>query len=319
MTCRRDSPSRWTAAPWWATMPPTSPRPARSTTRRASTSASRAGGSTPCSCVPRCPASSTSTARWCRWRAAAAPATTTTSCSTSCHAGASSGSRCRIWSPTTSTCPAAPRTRRSCSALTGLDQYDLVATDKHRAVSADHLLVPSMPNPFEVAPTWMVEWIRHALPPVHTDDKPRPALRHAWLGPEHAAARGRGGALAPARAARVRPHRSRHAVGARPDRPLRRCGRRGRPARRGPHQPGVPQARGAGAQPLRAGLREALLLGDLRRHPGRDLPLPRGPGPCTAADEQDHAGHPSSTPRHWTPPWTASWPPESRWRLWPRR
>ncbi|MGH3474235.1 MAG: glycosyltransferase family 61 protein [Aeromicrobium sp.] len=58
-------------------------------------------------------------------------------------------------------------------ALTGLDQYDLVATDKHRAVSADHLLVPSMPNPFEVAPTWMVEWIRHALPPVHTDDKPR--------------------------------------------------------------------------------------------------------------------------------------------------
>ena len=45
-------------------------------------------------------------------------------------------------------------------ALTGLDQYDLVATDKHRAVSADHLLVPSMPNPFEVAPTWMVEWMR---------------------------------------------------------------------------------------------------------------------------------------------------------------
>ena len=58
-------------------------------------------------------------------------------------------------------------------ALTGLDQYDLVATGKHRAVSADRLLVPSLPNPFEVAPTWMVEWIRQALPPVHTDDKPR--------------------------------------------------------------------------------------------------------------------------------------------------
>ena len=58
-------------------------------------------------------------------------------------------------------------------ALTGLDRYDLVATGKHRAVSADHLLVPSMPNPFEVAPTWMVEWVRAQLPPDRTDDKPR--------------------------------------------------------------------------------------------------------------------------------------------------
>jgi capsular polysaccharide biosynthesis protein len=57
-------------------------------------------------------------------------------------------------------------------ALTGLDRYDLVATGKHRAVSADHLLVPSMPNPFEVAPTWMVEWVRAQLPPDRTDDKP---------------------------------------------------------------------------------------------------------------------------------------------------
>lgn len=57
-------------------------------------------------------------------------------------------------------------------ALAGLDGYDLVSSEKHRAVSADHLLVPSMPNPEEIAPTWMVEWVRDRLPAVRTDDKP---------------------------------------------------------------------------------------------------------------------------------------------------
>lgn len=58
-------------------------------------------------------------------------------------------------------------------ALAGLDGYDRVASEKHRAVSADHLLVPSMPNPEEIAPTWMVEWVRANLPAVSTADKPR--------------------------------------------------------------------------------------------------------------------------------------------------
>jgi len=58
-------------------------------------------------------------------------------------------------------------------ALTGLDVHDLVATEKHRAVSADHLLAPSMPNPEEIAPSWTVEWVREHLPAVATDDKPR--------------------------------------------------------------------------------------------------------------------------------------------------
>ena len=58
-------------------------------------------------------------------------------------------------------------------ALAGLDGYDLMTSEKHRALSADHLLVPSMPNPEEIAPTWMVEWVRERLPAVRTHDKPR--------------------------------------------------------------------------------------------------------------------------------------------------
>ena len=58
-------------------------------------------------------------------------------------------------------------------ALTGQDLHDLVATEKHRAVSADHLLVPSMPNPDEIAPSWTVDWVREHLPAVATDGKPR--------------------------------------------------------------------------------------------------------------------------------------------------
>ncbi|MGI9084587.1 MAG: glycosyltransferase family 61 protein [Aeromicrobium sp.] len=58
-------------------------------------------------------------------------------------------------------------------ALAGLDVHDLVATEKHRAVSADHLLVPSMPNPEEMAPSWTVQWVRERLAPDRTDGKPR--------------------------------------------------------------------------------------------------------------------------------------------------
>jgi capsular polysaccharide biosynthesis protein len=63
--------------------------------------------------------------------------------------------------------------QRELLALVGLDAHDLVATEKNRAVSPDHLLVPSHPNPEEVAPSWMVRWLRDRLPAQHTDDKPR--------------------------------------------------------------------------------------------------------------------------------------------------
>jgi len=69
--------------------------------------------------------------------------------------------------------PTATSYQKQLLALAGLDGYNLVATGKHRAVSADHLLVPSMPNPEEIAPTWMVDWVRGFLPAVRTDDKPR--------------------------------------------------------------------------------------------------------------------------------------------------
>jgi capsular polysaccharide biosynthesis protein len=69
--------------------------------------------------------------------------------------------------------PCATSYQKQLLALAGLDGYDLVPSGKHRAVSADRLLVPSMPNPEEIAPTWMVEWVREFLPPVRTSDKPR--------------------------------------------------------------------------------------------------------------------------------------------------
>lgn len=58
-------------------------------------------------------------------------------------------------------------------ALVGLDAFDLVPTGKHRAVTADRLLVPGLPNTDELAPSWLVEWVRSRLPAAATDDKPR--------------------------------------------------------------------------------------------------------------------------------------------------
>jgi capsular polysaccharide biosynthesis protein len=62
--------------------------------------------------------------------------------------------------------------QRELLALAGLDRHDLIATGKHRAVSADHLLVPSISNSQEEAAPWMVEWVRARFPPDRTDDKP---------------------------------------------------------------------------------------------------------------------------------------------------
>lgn len=57
--------------------------------------------------------------------------------------------------------------------LTGLDRHAVVETGKNRAVQASRLLVPSAPNPLEVAPRWMVDWVRKQLPPGEATDKPR--------------------------------------------------------------------------------------------------------------------------------------------------
>jgi capsular polysaccharide biosynthesis protein len=69
--------------------------------------------------------------------------------------------------------PDGTRYQRELLALLGLDTSTLVATGKHRAVRADTLLVPSLPNPEELAPGWLVAWLRERLPAVATGDKPR--------------------------------------------------------------------------------------------------------------------------------------------------
>ena len=60
--------------------------------------------------------------------------------------------------------PAGAKYQRDLLALTGLDELPVVETRKHRAVSADRLIVPCLPNPKEVAPTATVECLRSRLP-----------------------------------------------------------------------------------------------------------------------------------------------------------
>lgn len=57
--------------------------------------------------------------------------------------------------------------------LVGLGDYPIVETRKDRAVRADHLVVPSLPNPLEVAPRSTVEWLRSRLVAHDVTDKPR--------------------------------------------------------------------------------------------------------------------------------------------------
>ena len=62
--------------------------------------------------------------------------------------------------------------QRELLELVGLDAFELLSATKHRAVSADQLLVPCLPNPDEIAPPWVVNWLREHLPPGRVDDKP---------------------------------------------------------------------------------------------------------------------------------------------------
>jgi len=69
--------------------------------------------------------------------------------------------------------PAAAKWQQNLLDLAGLSKYPVVATAKHRAVRADRLIVPSIPNPYEVAPRATIEWLRARLPAIDTSDKPR--------------------------------------------------------------------------------------------------------------------------------------------------
>lgn len=69
--------------------------------------------------------------------------------------------------------PTATRYQHELLALTGFDAATIVETRKHRAVRAETLLVPSLPNPDELAPGWLVGWLRDRLPAAATSDKPR--------------------------------------------------------------------------------------------------------------------------------------------------
>jgi capsular polysaccharide biosynthesis protein len=69
--------------------------------------------------------------------------------------------------------PAASKWQQHLLELTGLSKYPVIATAKHRAVRADRLIVPSIANPYEVAPRPTIEWLRRRLPPVDPAGRPK--------------------------------------------------------------------------------------------------------------------------------------------------
>ncbi|AXT86212.1 hypothetical protein C6I20_14160 [Aeromicrobium sp. A1-2] len=69
--------------------------------------------------------------------------------------------------------PAGTGWQRDLLELVGLGDHHIVETQKHRAVRADQLVVPSLPNPKEVAPRSTVDWLRSRLVPHDVSDKPR--------------------------------------------------------------------------------------------------------------------------------------------------
>lgn len=56
--------------------------------------------------------------------------------------------------------------------LAGLGALPVIQTTKHRAVRADRLIVPSPPNPHEVAPARTIAWLRSRLPATARDGLP---------------------------------------------------------------------------------------------------------------------------------------------------
>lgn len=68
--------------------------------------------------------------------------------------------------------PRSARYHREILELAGLADLPIIESRPDRAVQADRLLVPSLPNPFEMTPGWIVEWLRALLPSEDTKDKP---------------------------------------------------------------------------------------------------------------------------------------------------
>ncbi|MCW3039972.1 MAG: hypothetical protein JWM31_1877, partial [Solirubrobacterales bacterium] len=69
--------------------------------------------------------------------------------------------------------PADTRWQRELIDLAGLGGHTIIETRKHRAIQAEHLVVPCLPNPLEVAPQATIDWLRSRLTPQHVADKPK--------------------------------------------------------------------------------------------------------------------------------------------------
>jgi capsular polysaccharide biosynthesis protein len=62
---------------------------------------------------------------------------------------------------------------RQLLAMTGLDELHLVEPVKHLSVRAERLLVPCLNNQSTLAPRWITQWLRTALPPKDVSGHPR--------------------------------------------------------------------------------------------------------------------------------------------------
>lgn len=69
--------------------------------------------------------------------------------------------------------PRVTRYHREILDLMGLADLPVLESGPDRAVRARELLVPGLPNHHELAPRWLVEWLRAQLPPAATEGKPR--------------------------------------------------------------------------------------------------------------------------------------------------
>ena len=69
--------------------------------------------------------------------------------------------------------PADARYQSTLLELAGLAHHPIIRAGKHRAVRAERLVVPCLPNPMEVAPTATVSWLRSRLPAKDIAGKPR--------------------------------------------------------------------------------------------------------------------------------------------------
>jgi capsular polysaccharide biosynthesis protein len=65
------------------------------------------------------------------------------------------------------------RYQRELLAMLGLEDLKAIEPANQRAVRARRLLVPSLPNPDLMAPTWTMNWLKSALPAQNTADLPK--------------------------------------------------------------------------------------------------------------------------------------------------